>query len=299
MQLLVRSETAGVPEIVRTIQDYRSWTEPELRRIVEESAGDPKARLHARLALLPVDASQVPFLEEHLLGASPPDILVLREALQPHRSTLIPQLWAVLESAKPADARILPAACALALYDPDGPRWTDRGGKVADALVKLNPVFLGPWLDALRRVRGRLTPPLDAIFRDPTRVPEEHGLATDILARYAADDPERLAGLMMVSDPKAFGRFFSVVEPEAARATPVFQAELAGSRAATENTAVTEEDKDHRAERQARAAVALFRLGHTDQLWPLLRHSADPRLRSFIVNWLAPLGADPKTIAGA
>ena len=28
---------------------------------------------------------------------------------------------------------------------------------------------------------------------------------------------------------------------------------------------------------------------------PLLRHSADPRLRSFIVNWLSPLGADPKT----
>ena len=30
---------------------------------------------------------------------------------------------------------------------------------------------------------------------------------------------------------------------------------------------------------------------------PLLRHSADPRLRSFIVNWLNPLGADPKLIA--
>ncbi len=30
---------------------------------------------------------------------------------------------------------------------------------------------------------------------------------------------------------------------------------------------------------------------------PLLSHSADPRLRSFIVNWLNPLGADPKLIA--
>ena len=29
-------------------------------------------------------------------------------------------------------------------------------------------------------------------------------------------------------------------------------------------------------------------------VWPLLRHSADPRLRSFIVNWLNPLGADPQ-----
>ena len=58
----------------------------------------------------------------------------------------------------------------------------------------------------------------------------------------------------------------------------------------------SEEAKDRLAERQARAAVALVRLGHADEVWPLLRHSADPRLRSFIVNWLNPLGADPKAI---
>ena len=60
---------------------------------------------------------------------------------------------------------------------------------------------------------------------------------------------------------------------------------------------VTEEAKDRLAERQARAAVALVRMGKAEEVWPLLRHSADPRLRSFIVNWLNPLGADPKLIA--
>ena len=57
---------------------------------------------------------------------------------------------------------------------------------------------------------------------------------------------------------------------------------------------VAEEAKDRLAERQARAAVALVRLGHAEEVWPLLQHSPDPRLRSFIVNWLNPLGADPK-----
>ena len=60
---------------------------------------------------------------------------------------------------------------------------------------------------------------------------------------------------------------------------------------------ITEEVKDRLAERQARAAVALVRMGKAEEVWPLLRHSADPRLRSFIVNWLNPLGADPKLIA--
>ncbi len=62
---------------------------------------------------------------------------------------------------------------------------------------------------------------------------------------------------------------------------------------------VSEQVKDELAERQARAAVALVRLGRAGEVWPLLRHSTDPRLRSFIVNWLNPLGADPKVIAAA
>ena len=60
---------------------------------------------------------------------------------------------------------------------------------------------------------------------------------------------------------------------------------------------IAEETRDRLAERQARAAVALLRMGKTEEVLPLLRHSADPRLRSFIVNWLNPLGADPKPIA--
>ncbi len=60
---------------------------------------------------------------------------------------------------------------------------------------------------------------------------------------------------------------------------------------------VGEELKDRLAERQARAAVALVRMGKAEEAWSHLRHSADPRLRSFIINWLSPLGADPKPIA--
>jgi formylglycine-generating enzyme required for sulfatase activity len=60
---------------------------------------------------------------------------------------------------------------------------------------------------------------------------------------------------------------------------------------------ITEEAKDNLAEHQARAAIALLRMGKAAEVMPLLRLSADPRLRSFIVNWLKPLEADAKTLA--
>jgi len=60
---------------------------------------------------------------------------------------------------------------------------------------------------------------------------------------------------------------------------------------------ISEEAKDRLAQRQARAAIALVRMGKAEDVWPLLRHSPDPRLRSFIINWLNPLGADPEIVA--
>jgi serine/threonine protein kinase/formylglycine-generating enzyme required for sulfatase activity len=59
---------------------------------------------------------------------------------------------------------------------------------------------------------------------------------------------------------------------------------------------VPEADKDVLALRQAQAAVALLRLGQDERVWPLLRHSADPRVRSFLIHRLGPLGSDPGTL---
>jgi formylglycine-generating enzyme required for sulfatase activity len=104
------------------------------------------------------------------------------------------------------------------------------GGKVSQALVSVNPVYLGSWLDALRPVRSKLTPPLAAIFQDRTRPETEHTLATNILADYAGDDPDRLAELLMVSDPKAYVSLFPRAEKRTGQVLPIFQAEL-GKRA--------------------------------------------------------------------
>jgi formylglycine-generating enzyme required for sulfatase activity len=299
VESLQAAGTTDVPSIIKGLSGYRRWADPRLCRLLSESGESGRERLHASLALLPVDPSQADYLGRRLLGIAPAELPVLRAALAPHRARLTPMLWTELEKARPGDASLLTSAAALALYDPDSPRWSELGGKVAEALVKVNPIFLGDWLDALRPMRTKLAAPLGAIFADNGRPETEHDLATSILVDYAADDPDRLADLLMAACPKAYRTFFLIAERQAEQMTPLFQARLAKSQTARMEGADTEQVKDERAERQARAAVALVRLGHPGDVWPLLRHSADPRLRSFIVNWLRPLGANPKTIAAA
>jgi len=59
---------------------------------------------------------------------------------------------------------------------------------------------------------------------------------------------------------------------------------------------VSEEAKESLAERQANAAVALLRMGQGEKVWPLLKHSPDPRVRSWIIHRLSPMGADFEAI---
>jgi len=226
VESLQKVGTPDVPAIVTQLSGYRRWADPPLVRAVQSTDDQSREHLHASLALLPIDPSQVDFLFSRLLKAPPSELPVLRDALKPHRSILTPKLWTVLESAKPGDPSLLPTVSALASYDPENTKWEAARGKVAQALVSVNSLLLRPWTEALRPVRGKLTIPLATIFQDKSLSETVHSLATDILTDYASDDPDRLAELLMVSDTKAFLSLFPVASKRAEQVLPVFQAEL-------------------------------------------------------------------------
>jgi eukaryotic-like serine/threonine-protein kinase len=227
VESLQKVGTPDVPAIVTQLSGYRRWADPRLARAIQGTDDQSREHLHASLALLLVDATQVDYLFKRLLSATPSELPVIRDALRTHQSTLTPKLWTVLESAKPGESNLLPSASALANYDPDNAKWEAEGGKVAQALVSVNSLVLSTWLEALRPVRGRLTAPVATIFQEKSRSETMRSLATDILTEYASDDPDRLAELLMVSDPKAYLSLFPVVERQSEKTLPLFQAELA------------------------------------------------------------------------
>src|SRR5208337_4733829 len=287
--------TSDVPAIVKQLSGYRRWADPQLVRVAQGTDAQSREHLHASLALLPVDPSQVDYLFNRLLSATENQLPVLRDALKTHQSTLTPKLWTVLETAKPGDTGLLPAASALASYSPDDARWESAGGKVAQALVSVNSLLLRPWIEALRPVRGKLTAPLATIFRDRNRSESDRAQATDILTDYASDDLDLITNLLMDADPTAYADFFLIAQRQEAKTLQFLRAKIAKKETIPDSDN-SEMVKDRLAERQARAAITLLRMAKTVEIIPLLRHSADPRLRSFIVNWLNRLGADPKIL---
>jgi formylglycine-generating enzyme required for sulfatase activity len=282
------ADTANVLPLVAQLDRYRRWADPRLRAHFRSSAADSKEHLHAALALLPVDPDLCGFVSDRLLNASPHEVPVLRQALLPHQEALAEQLWVVVQR-PPRDQthQRLRAACALALYDPDSPRWDQVRDQVANDLVEAATVDLATWLACLRGVRERLLPPLEALFRDRKRPAVVRSRAADILADFAADRPEKLAELVLVADAKQYAVLMQPLRQGYRDQAIAWMQRRLQSRDRPPAGRSRPEEEDE-ARQQALAAVSLLHLGQPDPVWPLFRHSPDPEARAQLI-WRAGL----------
>jgi len=103
---------------------------------------------------------------------------------------------------------------------------------------------------------------------------------------------QSLAEQIMDADEKQFVVLFPKLKEHAEQAVPVLTSEIERKLPSDAN----DDDKEKLAKRQANAAVALLGLGRNEKVWPLLKHSPDPRVRSYLIHRMAPLGVNPNTI---
>jgi formylglycine-generating enzyme required for sulfatase activity len=295
VERLLAVGTDQVPAIVTEIDDYRSWADPLLQDALRQAAPNSRQQLHASLALLPADPGQVEYLHRQLLDAQPEAVPVLRDALFSHRECLCDKLWAVAEQPAPRhEAQRLRAAGALAKYDPDSRRWEKLSAAIAEDLVTVNPMSLGPWTECFRRVRARLLEPLGAIFREGEGERRAESLqAANLLAEYAADRPGLLASLLLDADEKQFVILFPRYAANSADGRAVLEGELTKPPPPADQEAA----RVTLAKRQANAVVALARQSRPDVAWPLLRHSPNPTVRSYLINRMGAMGVDSQLLA--
>jgi formylglycine-generating enzyme required for sulfatase activity len=294
------AEIDGVPDIIKRMAPYRRWLEPRLKQDFQEALAnkDRRRQLYIGLALLPTDPAQVPIVYEQLLEAHASEVAVVRDALAPHKDGLLDQLWAAAERPAPAQStHRLRAAAALAAYDPNNPRWAKVQGQLAKEMVGEPGGLLEYWVKALRPVREKLQGPLSAIFRDPAWRETERSMATDVLAEYAKDQPDILAELLLDADAKQFGVLFPAFQKHGERGLERLRLSVRIALLAKAGPVTAPASSRVQAARQqANAAIALLRMGHAANVWPLLKFQADPTLRSFLIHRLGPMGADPNAV---
>jgi serine/threonine protein kinase/formylglycine-generating enzyme required for sulfatase activity len=286
-----------VSNIVQEMASYRHWLDPLLHIAYAQAETDqdrPK-QLYTSLALLPVDASQVKYLHGRLLDAEAGEVSVIRDALAPHKDGLMDKLWGVAETPdKGKEAQRLRAAAALATYDPDSKKWATCSSLVVKDLVRENPVYLLYWREVYRPVRDSFRNPLAEVYRDqrPERA-TERSLAASLLADYAADHHQVLTDLLMDGDEKQFAVIYPKLKDQGEKCVLLLTGEIA--KKLPPGLPSSDEKREKLAKRQANAAVALLRMNQLEKVWPLLRRSdqpEDPRLRSYLIHRLSPLGAD-------
>jgi formylglycine-generating enzyme required for sulfatase activity len=301
VQAVLNANIAQVPSIVGQMEEYRQWVDPLLHEENGKASDKSRQKLHTSLALLPVEASQAPYLKDRLLEAEAGEVAIIRDALLPHKDQLVGELWAVVESPeKGKESQRLRAAVGLAKYDAESEKWAKASVLVVHDLVRQNPVYLLYWTEALRPVRASLLVPLTEVYRDHR--PEqtaERSLATYLLADYAADNPQILPEVLMDADEKQFGVIFPIAASGSLanlQARPLVATLLTGEidKKLAADLPYSDDKREKLAKRQVNAAVALLRLGQPEEAWPLLKRTPpdDPRVRSYLIHRLGPLGAD-------
>jgi formylglycine-generating enzyme required for sulfatase activity len=231
VERLLVADTGGVRENIKALDRYRKWAEPELEKAALEGSPASRARLHASLARLPEDSTQAEYLTNRLLAASPGDLPAIWGILRDHDPQAAPRLRKLLGDPAALAEQRFRAACALASTDSAGAetRWEAVAPFVADHFLRVvikSPGDYAPLIGLLKPVRAWLSGPLSQTFRDPARSESERSLATSILADYAADDPGRLADLLMSAEDKPYAALFPVAEKMAGGVLPLFRAEI-------------------------------------------------------------------------
>ena len=287
VDMLITAETSDVSGIVEELSGYHRWAASDLRRIVA-SSDDPKACLHASLALLSVDQLQVDYLYERLLKAAPSQVPIIVTSLADDQARLVERLWDVLEDVNRDTGERLRAACALAAYTPDDPRWKRVGSVIATKLVTENPLDLQEWTTALRPVSRILGPAVADIIQSEKTEETRRIAACDILATYAVDDSSLFQELerwlkelqrLRVDEVKnlPLGELRSqLTGPSAIEFAPVGESTLA--------------------KRQANVAAALLRMNQYQRMREVLKHTSDPTARSHLIHRFASLAIDPKML---
>jgi formylglycine-generating enzyme required for sulfatase activity len=261
-----------------------------LRQVWADEHGSRRMRVRAGLALLALepDTMRDEMAKWMQSEDDPAEMLLICNALKPHGKELASELWRQLQG-KAKEEKRLRLLVALAAFDPGNQNWGTAARTGVQPLLSANPLRLGLWVEALRPVKSAWVPALLEVFRGPKA--EKRDVAASVLAEYVRDDPAELTNLLLDADTRQYAILFPRLAAHRDQALGLLRQELDRLRQERDRLREPGLSKGNQlASQQANASVALARLGEDESTWELLRWSADPTVRSYLVERLGSRG---------
>ena len=290
---LLRAEPSQVPEIARQLDAHLDVAAPILLPLVSgkaETQDAKRAQLHARLALVSRDPSQIEPLVEELLTGHVTYVLPIRTRLRPAAAGLAERFRRLLCDDHAEPQRRFRAALALAddAQASDVGSWTDADLKlVATQLVSFNAEFQPLLRAALGPIRTRLLDDLERLFADTEATAAQRLGAANALADYAGSDITRLTPLLALATPEQFDVLYPIVASSRTAAVAEALAEIAATPPPEKLGSI---ERVAFGQRRANVAAALLRLGERKTVLPVTHVADDPEAMTQFIFRCRPRG---------
>ncbi|MFO0930796.1 MAG: SUMF1/EgtB/PvdO family nonheme iron enzyme [Gemmataceae bacterium] len=308
-RLLVEAlRTASAGELRRLIPELisdRPYTEPHVRELLRRSraeGGQARAEQNAALAMLQWEPDELGFVLDRVLAAPPEELVTYRELLERHAAGVAERLTPVVADGAADRGKRLRAQALLARPGVAVPPGCAED--LVGQMLSEDRLTLPDWVRALTPVRQALVDPLATRYRQGTD--DETGVgAALVLREFLGDDPSRIPDLL-----EQGGTQQAYLLAHALRGSPAHLDRLVRRWQRGEGERLRDipavsywlpfgETEDRDAQARARLAVALIGAGRGAVVWPALANSANPGLRSHLIQAFAQVRLPPQTLKEA
>ncbi|MCR9199320.1 MAG: serine/threonine-protein kinase, partial [Planctomycetaceae bacterium] len=188
-----------------------------------DDADTPRAKLYARLALMPERPLSTGELTSFVREVEPPDLAVIAARLQTTASGDPTTAWQQIEAGPQREQ--LQWFGLLAAWDADAD-WEERSEQLVERLAALSSVASASgYIELLRPVGDTLMPSLSAMFVDPGKSRVQRSIAAVALATYS-DNPNQLSQLLATAQAEDFSVLLASLQTHGPSAVEALQTSL-------------------------------------------------------------------------
>jgi serine/threonine protein kinase len=308
---LIDSLAVATPEsasiVLKSIRDELPAIRPMLiqrersSKAREKNAEEEQLVLQNRIHLLLIDSEPKRLIEisRTLIEAAPAEFMFLRSELKNVMAKVRDEdgrhysqfLENVSKHENRTEQARFHASLALTISD-DLDLWSGESKKIVDYLLAVNPLHLQLYYQALKPLASPLVSHLTVASTDRSRSPESRLLAATLLSDTLATKATELLEVLLDANDEQFSVLIGRLLPLREQIMPQLRNVLTESLPSR----LQSDAMDRQIQRISNAALALFFLGDLHSVWPLLKASERPDLRTSLIHRLHLVVSDPKQI---